>query len=229
MTEASHTTKYDADLKKVANLYWLPWIGKDYPEAQKKLLIVGESYLPWGPYNPPYIMDGTSKRFGRDLMNGVKGSDGCLFDGLFERHKKNPNLKVITPRGEANDFHYALSLLLFKKTEKDLIDNEQLKTAWDKVATTNFLQNSASHKSKAEFQKAREVFERMCEILRPTHLILISKKVQKWFNWSGCKSHVAHLDTYHPSVAKWGIRKRFYLPHEKEYHKTIKEWDLQLT
>ena len=35
---------FDKQLEAITNLTWLPWIGKSYNEANRKLLIVGESH-----------------------------------------------------------------------------------------------------------------------------------------------------------------------------------------
>lgn len=35
---------FDKQLETITNLTWLPWIGKSYNEANRKLLILGESH-----------------------------------------------------------------------------------------------------------------------------------------------------------------------------------------
>ena len=36
--------KYDSQFNQIENLTWYPWVGKDYEDGKRRILIVGESH-----------------------------------------------------------------------------------------------------------------------------------------------------------------------------------------
>ena len=206
--EEIYTTEYDKQLKQIQDIFWMPYVGKDYAQTDKKLLVVGLSYWPWGAYAPPYTMNADSEHFERKLTYDFLSEYECA-----EKH------------AEWKNFNLTVSSLMFARPQDAEIELAELKTAFYRIAKTNFIQNSAhtnATNNRIESNKSSRVLHNICTVLKPTHILVCGKSV--YTNWEYiAKNKPNILKTYHPS-APWA-RKR-YTAELPAYHATIKEWDL---
>ena len=46
---------FDEALSKIEDLTWLPWVGNNYPQANRKILVLGESHYCYNNYSPDAI------------------------------------------------------------------------------------------------------------------------------------------------------------------------------
>lgn len=210
MPQQFHTEEYDEKLKQIEDIFWMPYVGRDYVQAEKKLFVLGLSYFPWGPYAPPYKMNEQSEVFERNLVKS--------FINQMESGDES---------GRWKKFNYAVVDLLLGGNH----DSTDVKTAFHKIAKTNYIQNSAHsnvNNNRNETAKSRKVLSEILQVLQPTHVLICAKSI--WQCIGNIEYFTTHkpeiLCTYHP--CSW-MAKRRYAANLPEYRATIKHWDLELT
>lgn len=147
-------TKFDSRFREIANLQWLPYVGKDYtlvPENQQ-LLIVGESHYVPIDEEPSFYEDETwSRQF--ILIAGLKNP------GWFKDHTINPLVRNIE------------KAILNNNT----ITNENKKKIWESSSYFNLVQALLSSRQKRpnldNFKQGWDVFFKIITILKPRHAL----------------------------------------------------------
>jgi hypothetical protein len=148
--------KFDKAFRKIDELYWLPWVGKDYTNSPqgKRLLIVGESH---------YVPDGES------------ATDGYSDKGWTRNFISKEGLKQ-TPfyKGQpTNNLVGNLERVIFNKQHPT--DEEKFKL-WHSSAYFNIIQTllgdilvRPDHEMKLI---GRQVFFKVLEILKPDYCLI---------------------------------------------------------
>lgn len=151
--------KFDSQFDKIENLTWYPWIGKDYPDAERKILIVGDSHYTVDEdgnfdedcYNDFISNKNTTQEFAESYMNGTEWS--------FDRN---------------------LRLCLLNVDDKTL-----LKPLWEKIAFYNFIQEPMKQRdakpTEAQYKIAWHCFVNLVEIIKPTDCIFIGVRSETCF------------------------------------------------
>lgn len=106
---------FDNELLKISGLTWLPWIGKDFKNNKKRLLIVGESHYTLSDNDEDY-----KKRF-QDATDNKTLTRECIYESPICKDWINntfENIHRVILR--SNDFDKALF--------------------WEQVAFYNFIQ-----------------------------------------------------------------------------------------
>ena len=209
------TTHYDAMLRQVKDICFLPYIGKKYPTHDKKLLVVGLSFWGWG---------GKVDRSKKDP--NMPYSDGReWYDAYIREHREKANLSA-----KEKHFLYRVSALMLGKSflNYDTIRNEitpdKLEDVWSKIAFMNFIQNTADNRSHAEKKISREVLTEICTIIKPTHILLCSSSQSIWEPWQYKNdANPEMLQTYHPSSSR---SRPYYKSKLPSYIQTIQSWNL---
>ena len=150
-------TQRDSELNSIPNLSWLPWVGSNYLNNTKRLLIIGESQ---------YAQGETEKAFKEDLAR-VKGIDftrNAVSQTQIENHYKHP----------------ALDNLLKALFGNGSINKEIL---WKEICFYNFVHRVMDYSSikgkKTEqptiedFDAGWKVFVDVVKILKPTDCVFI--------------------------------------------------------
>lgn len=157
-------TVKDEKLMRITKLSWLPWIGSDFLNNEKRLLIVGESH---------YALGETVSDFQTDL----------------QRHQ-NPNFtrKLIEETQLQELYSYKL---LDNFWQAFLKRQPNKKEIWKNIAFYNFVQRSMDYSSfdgeKKEQPNAKDfklgwnIFAEIIKIVRPTDCIFLSLKAAAGF------------------------------------------------
>lgn len=139
----------DCQLLAIENLKWLPWVGNEYFDSERRILIVGESH---------YLTGSKSNRLEAEKLNFTLNviQTFCIdhrepqptFDNLNRClfGKKNPKKKVRTEMWKQLAFYNFVQRPMESIDERPT--NEDLKTGW-------------------------KVFAELIKILKPTHCIFI--------------------------------------------------------
>ena len=158
------STQQDHHLNKIPNLSRFPWVGSEFFDSEKRLLIVGESH---------YAMGKTKAEYEEDLL----------------RHK-NPDFtrKLIEETQIQNLYKYLLldnfwQALFHKQPNKSEI--------WKHISFYNFVQRSMDYSSFdgekkeqpniADFKNGWAVFAELVKVLKPTDCIFLGLKASQGF------------------------------------------------
>ncbi|KIA89575.1 hypothetical protein [Kaistella jeonii] len=147
----------DQNFKKIQNLKWLPWIGKDYFAQDKRLLIIAESQ---------YAQGETKEQYEKDLalVNSANFTRNAVQQTQIENYYK----------------HLALDNFLKAMFGNATINKEKL---WQNLAFYNFVQrtmdysnfngNKTEQPTNTDFDEGWKVFAEIIKILKPTDCVFI--------------------------------------------------------
>jgi hypothetical protein len=162
MMEHHIDISFDKDLENVTSLTWLPWIGKDFKENERKLLIVGESHYALADnddiYQNSFQENTQNKKFTREI---IYESPVC---GDW-RNNTYDNMHRALLR--SNDF--------------------DKKCFWEQVAFYNFIPRLMDYRVKerptsVDFYSSWKTFIELITILKPTDCIFIGVSASNTFN-----------------------------------------------
>ena len=176
----------DNALDKIPSLTWLPWIGKNYFNSNKKLLIIGESHY----------------------------SDGITEEAFFHNQKlayRNDftrNTIYQTQIQKAYE-HKPLKNLFTALFGSSAIDENKV---WSELAYYNFVQRSMNYSTSngeknteqptiKDFDLGGETFIELVKILKPTDCIFIGVRAAEPFERMMDKLNIKRTDrVVHPEI-----------------------------
>lgn len=144
---------FDKKLEEISNLTWLPWIGKNFNKANRKLLIVGESHYAFSDNDVEY-----EKRF-RETTEDKELTRKCIYESPICSDWPNKTFDNIHRVFlETNDF------------DKELF--------WENVAFYNFIPRLMDYRKKerpmwVDFYSSWDTFIKVVQILKPTDCVFI--------------------------------------------------------
>jgi len=148
-------TSFDEELLKLGVLKWLPWVGKNYSNNKRRLLIVGESHN---------IDIENEEEYDKEK----KQAEGN------ENHTREVVNKLAIIRKEKKGRRY------FDNTYRVLLNDNNFKALfWDQVCFYNFIQKPMDYRDKknpqrptnTEFYNSWNPFIDLIKILNPTDCI----------------------------------------------------------
>lgn len=153
---------YDNELLNLNGLTWLPWIGKNFKNNKKRLLIVGESHYALGDNDEEY-----QKRY-KDATDNKTLTRECIYESPVCGEWRNntfDNIHRVLLR--SNDF------------DKELF--------WEQVAFYNFIQRLMDYRVKerptwVDFYSSWKTFIELIKILKPTDCIFIGVSASNSYN-----------------------------------------------
>ena len=179
-------TNEDAKLNAIASLSWLPWIGKDYFNSNKRLLIIGESHY----------SDGSSEEAFLQNKNLAAKND-------FTR-----NTILQTQIQKAYE-HKPLKNLFSALFGGSKIDETKV---WSQLAYYNFIQRSMNYSNIngqknteqptiKDFDKGWETFIEVAKIIKPTDCIFIGVRAAEPFERMMDQLNIKRTDRIvHPEI-----------------------------
>lgn len=149
MNETLLSTDYDKQFAETENLTWYPWIGKNYPNAERKILIIGESHY-------------------------AENEDGTPDKECKEAFIQNANFTreiIETIAFGENSWNF------FKRIE-DLFDVQDKQYFWSNIAYFNLLQTPVLKKDDVKEKKDNypmgwNAFLEIVNIIKPTDCIVM--------------------------------------------------------
>ena len=163
---------YDKKLLNIYSLTWLPWIGKDFRNNKRKLLIVGESH-----YNEKNDVEysGAFQRIARDKDFTRK----CVFESAVCSKWSN---KIFD-----NTIRLSLRHTLCNKID-----------FWQQVVYYNFIQRLIDYRIKErptsfDFYASWEPFIKLIKILKPTDCVFIGVSASDSFSQAMEKLKISHI------------------------------------
>ena len=109
--------KYDSQFNQIENLTWYPWVGKDYEDGKRRILIVGESH-----YIDEDIED-EGKLREQEVKVDKYHTRNCLYEVLVDKswcNRTYPNLmEALCDRGIISEDKLVLSKIAFIILSKD--------------------------------------------------------------------------------------------------------------
>jgi hypothetical protein len=163
----------DCQLLAIENLKWLPWVGNEYFDSERRILIVGESH---------YLTGSKSNR--------------------LEAEKLNFTLNVIQTfcidHRELQPTFDNLNRCLFgKKSPKKKVRTEM----WKQLAFYNFVQcpmeTIDARPTSDDMEKGWKVFAELIKMLKPTHCIFIGFAAADCNNPYKCKRSKENVGKYY--------------------------------
>ncbi len=153
---------YDGDLLKVNGLTWLPWVGKEYKNNKRRILIVGESHYQIAESDDEY------KRGFETTINDKELTRNCVYECPIIKDWDNKTY---------DNIHKVL--LKTNKFDKELF--------WKQIAFYNFVQRLMDYRVKerpsySDFFRSWEIFLAVVKILNPTDCIFIGVSASNSFN-----------------------------------------------
>lgn len=180
------STQKDHNLNKISSLSRLPWVGSEFFNNDKRLLIVGESH---------YAMGKTKAEYEEDLA----------------RHEDfNFTRKLVNETQIQNLYKYQLidnfwQALLQKQPNKAKI--------WKHISFYNFVQRSMNYSSfdgekreqpnSSDFKNGWKVFAEVVKVLKPTDCIFFGLKAAEGFGNLKMNESLSHFEyAYAPKIGK---------------------------
>lgn len=153
---------FDQDLSKIIGLTWLPWIGNNFKNNNRRLLIVGESHYALGADDAEY-----QKRF-KEATDDKFLTRECIYESPIcgdWRNNTFDNIHRVLLR--TNDF------------DKELL--------WQQVVFYNFIPRLMDYRVKErptwmDFYSSWKTFVDMVKIIKPTDCIFIGVSASNSFN-----------------------------------------------
>jgi hypothetical protein len=165
-------TSLDEKLLKVQGLTWLPWIGKDFKNNAKRLLIVGESH---------YTKGDSDEEF-QEKFNAATGNNEFTRECIYEAavcgdwsNKTYDNIHRVLVRSNAFD--------------KEVF--------WEQVVFYNFIPRLLDYREQerpthVDFYNAWNPFIEVLKILQPTDCIFIGVSAANTFNSAMHELKITH-------------------------------------
>ena len=160
-----YDTSFDSQFDTIENLTWKPWVGKNYSNAEHKVLIIGESHYEW-----PTESDGVP-------------STHYLADDNFSRNSINSRCLKHLSGSKLNEPKLFTNAIL---SINNGISDELREKTWFNAAFYNFIQRPMKdHKnrpSREDFQNGWEVFENILDVVEPSYCIFLGLDTANSFN-----------------------------------------------
>lgn len=179
-------TNDDAKLNAISSLTWLPWIGKDFFNSNKRLLIIGESHYADGSSEEAFLQN-------KNLAAKNDFTRNTILQTQIQKVYEHKPLKNL------------FSALYGNKP----INEEKL---WSQLAYYNFVQRSMNYSNIngqknteqptiKDFDKGWETFIEMVKILKPTDCIFIGVRAAEPFERMMDKLNIKRTDRIvHPEI-----------------------------
>ena len=153
---------FDKDLENVTGLTWLPWVGKDFKENERKLLIVGESHYALADNDEKY-----QSSF-QEIIQNKKFTREIIYESPVSGYWRNNTF---------DNIHRAL--LKSNDFDKNCF--------WEQVAFYNFIPRLMDYRVKerptwVDFYSSWKTFIELITILKPTDCIFIGVSASNTFN-----------------------------------------------
>lgn len=161
------TSEYDGDFRKVASLHFLPWVGRNYPQLDPRVLIVAESVYAWEQGDA--LVPGTMNDLRNDRLFGR-----CIVreHGLWAKF----GIDRLSTSKIARGIERAVT------GKRDLTPQEQ-ERFWQSIAFHELVQEPlASRKqrpSNRQYEIGAKVFQRVADILKPDACIIVGTESRK--------------------------------------------------
>lgn len=203
--------RFDENLLSIIDHYkkypeMLPWVGCDYEKESFKLLLVGESH--YLDKDITYHHNASAWYGGLTLPDKDKNwiyTRKVISIGIEQNWKSKPKT-------------------IYRNADKALMETRYYsddKTAFTKLAFTNYFQRPAEHTgksikaSKIDQEASSRVFNAVVEILTPDAVVFISSLAYKEAKAGGVLSHldllsIPFLRTSHPATAWWYRNSKAY-------------------
>ena len=178
---------FDNDLSTTEMLRWLPWVGKNYNDNERNLLVVGESH---------YTDKESSLEKFMENERDNSYTRACIYEAVIDR-------KDWTNRTYDN-IHRAL----LKTNDFDT------EVFWKQICYYNFVQRlMSSNKDRPtsdDFYNSWKTFIEVIKILKPTDCIFIGVEASKSFNQAMEILNMEHSRIKYPSKvgAVWARTSR---------------------
>lgn len=176
----------DNALEKIPTLTWLPWIGKDYFNSNKRLLIIGESHYSDGISDEAFLHN-------QQLAAKNDFTRNTIYQTQIQKAYEHKPLKN-------------LFSALFGGA---IIDQNKV---WSQLAYYNFVQRSMNYSNIngqknteqptiKDFDKGWETFIEVAKILKPTDCIFIGVRAAEPFERMMDKLNIKRTDRIvHPEI-----------------------------
>ena len=169
--------KYDSQFNQIENLTWYPWVGKDYEDGKRRILIVGESH-----YIDEDIED-EGKLREQEVKVDKYHTRNCLYEVLVDKswcNRTYPNLmEALCDRGIISEDKLVLS----------------------KIAYYNFIQRQLDYTTAPkerpnldDYEIAWERFLKIVDILHPTDCIFVGIESSQLFESTMAKYQIQYSE-----------------------------------
>lgn len=144
---------FDKQLEAITNLTWLPWIGKSYNEANRKLLIVGESHYKKADN------DGEFEKIFKGATEDKEFTRKTIYESPICRE---------WPSNFFDNIHR-----VFLET-----NNFRRELFWEQVAYYNFITRLMDYRKKErpmwnDFYNSWDTFIKLIKVIKPTDCVFI--------------------------------------------------------
>ena len=177
------SSDFDKEFEKIGGLTWLPWVGKDYKNSKKKVLIVGESHYAKDEENKEeYLNENTATR---EVIHDYSISMDWGFS--------NPTIDNLT-----RAFFNNSDLTFAKNNDENL---EKRKKLWKSISFYNFVQRPMltveERPSSEDFCRGWPIFIELIKILKPTDCVFFGTRASNYFEYMMSGLNIDH------SVVSW--------------------------
>ncbi len=153
---------FDKQLEAITKLTWLPWIGKSYNEANRKLLIVGESHYNFAESDEEY-----EKKF-KEATEDKEFTRKTIYES------------PICCEWTSNTFENIHRVFLET-------NNFRRELFWEHVAFYNFIPRLMDYRKKerpmwVDFYNSWDTFIKVIKVIKPTDCVFIGVSASNSFN-----------------------------------------------
>ena len=189
---------YDPHFEKIAGLSWFPWVGKDYTNGKRRVLIVGESH---------YIKE-DSEEMTRIKMERFKSDKSFTRECLKE---------VLIDRDWGNKTYLNLMETLCDRSVVTE-DKEMLR----KIAYYNFIQRLVDYSCKErpqaeDYRTAWKCFLKVVNVLQPTDCVFVGLESTKTFEEVMTEQGIRHSSIEIPEVVNNSYSRKATIELESGY------------
>lgn len=159
------STSFDKQFEAIEKLSWLPWVGHEYENSERRILIVAESHYVKGTNIESKKKETIDERLTTRQVVAECPADKAWQNNMFDN----------------------LHRCLFGVSNVGCLDGEKL---WSNLAFYNFIQRpmdyngSASDKERPrdnDFYDGWQVFVEIVKIIRPTDCLFVGVTAFQWF------------------------------------------------
>lgn len=153
-----YDTPFDSELSKIDNLFWFPWIGKNYSIENRKILIVAESH---------YVIEKTKEKTKEVIAKVSNREYQFTREMIYDQWKNNMIDNLFRALVKTNEFEPS--------------------QVWDNVAFYNFIQRPMDYTikerpTKKEFLEGWKTFVEIVKILEPDECLFVGVAASNQFN-----------------------------------------------
>lgn len=199
MTANLCTESFDNEFESVKGLTWFPWIGKNYIDSKRRIMIVAESH---------YVNDKTTDEYiqKKELLNNRY----CTREVVNE---------CVIYNDWSNCMFDNLQCCLFGLSNKKNIKSDSL---WNNLVFWNLIQrpmdyNGKERPRKDDFLQGWKVFLEIIRILKPTDCLFVGVTASNYFVRSMRENEVEYnpvekIEVTHAYGRKYDLSIGFKLP-----------------